>query len=49
MAIDGDLYSLRKKSILELLAIYISPGGFIEKLDIIIGSDTNYTETTLVR
>jgi hypothetical protein len=49
MATDGDLCSLRKKSIPELLGISISPGDFIEELDIVTGGDADHAETTLVR
>jgi hypothetical protein len=49
MATDGDLCSLRKKSIPELLGVCISPGGFIEELDIVTGGEADHAETTLVR
>ena len=48
MAIDGDLYSLRKTSILELLGVCIPPRGFIEELDSVIKGDAD-AKTTLVR
>jgi hypothetical protein len=48
MATDGDLYSLRKTSIPELLGVRISPGGFVEELDSVTGGDAD-AETTLVR
>jgi hypothetical protein len=49
MAIDGDLYSLRKTSIPELLGVRIPLGGFIEELDSVTGGDTNDAEIILVR
>lgn len=48
MATDGDLYSLRKTSIPELLGVYIPPAGFVEELDSVTGGDDD-AETTLVR
>ncbi|RBR24104.1 uncharacterized protein FIESC28_03103 [Fusarium coffeatum] len=45
MATDGDLHSLRKMSIPELLGVCSSPRGFVEELD----SVTEEAETTLVR
>lgn len=41
MATDGNLNSLRKTSILELLGVCIPPGGFIEELDSITGGNAN--------
>lgn len=49
MATDGDLYSLRKTSIPELLGVRIPPGGFVEELDSVTGGDAGDGETTLVR
>jgi len=49
MATDGDLYSLRKTSIPELLGVRIPPGGFVEELDSVTGGDADDAETTLVR
>ncbi|WKT53742.1 hypothetical protein QSH57_004326 [Fusarium oxysporum f. sp. vasinfectum] len=48
MATDGDLHSLRKTSIPELLGICISPRGFVEELDSVTGGNAE-AETTLVR
>ncbi|KAF5975308.1 hypothetical protein FCOIX_7731 [Fusarium coicis] len=47
MATDGDLHSLRKTSIPELLGICISPRGFVEELDSVTEGNAE-TETTLV-
>ncbi|KAH8648807.1 hypothetical protein BGZ61DRAFT_469732, partial [Ilyonectria robusta] len=47
MAIDGDLYSLQKTSIPELLGVCIPPAGFVEELDSVTGGDDD-AETTLV-
>jgi hypothetical protein len=49
MATDGDLHSLRKTSIPELLGVRIPPGGFVEELDSVTGGDADDAETTLVR
>lgn len=48
MATDGDLNSLRKTSILELLGISVSPGGFVEELDSVTGGDAD-AGTALIR
>ncbi|KAH7187398.1 hypothetical protein DER44DRAFT_736774 [Fusarium oxysporum] len=48
MATDGDLHSLRKTSIPELLGVCIPPRGFIEELGSVTGGDAN-VGTTLVR
>ncbi|RTE70811.1 hypothetical protein BHE90_014789 [Fusarium euwallaceae] len=48
MATDGDLNSLRKTSIPELLGICIPPGGFIEELGSVTGGDTD-AGTALIR
>ncbi|KAF4440039.1 hypothetical protein F53441_12410 [Fusarium austroafricanum] len=48
MAIEGDLHSLRKTSIPELLGVYISPRGFVEELGSVTGGDAD-AETILVR
>ncbi|PNP59960.1 hypothetical protein FNYG_14711 [Fusarium nygamai] len=48
MATDGDLHSLRKTSIPELLGICISPRGFIEELDSVTEGNAE-AKTTLVR
>ncbi|TVY73851.1 hypothetical protein Focb16_v005404 [Fusarium oxysporum f. sp. cubense] len=48
MATDGDLHSLRKTSIPELLGVCIPPRGFIEELGSVTGGDAN-AGTTLVR
>ncbi|KAI3573867.1 hypothetical protein IWW34DRAFT_129109 [Fusarium oxysporum f. sp. albedinis] len=48
MATDGDLHSLRKTSIPELLGVYIPPRGFVEELGSVTGGDAD-AETTLVR
>ncbi|EWY79686.1 hypothetical protein FOYG_17172 [Fusarium oxysporum NRRL 32931] len=47
MATDGDLHSLRKTSIPELLGICISPRGFVEELDSVTEGNAE-AETTLV-
>ncbi len=48
MATDGDLHSLRKTSIPELLGVCIPPRGFVEELGSVTGGDAD-AETTLVR
>jgi hypothetical protein len=48
MATGGDLHSLRKTSIPELLGICISPRGFVEELDSVTEGNAE-AETTLVR
>ena len=48
MATGGDLHSLRKTSIPELLGICISPGGFVEELDSVTEGNAE-AETTLLR
>ncbi|RTE68169.1 hypothetical protein BHE90_017454, partial [Fusarium euwallaceae] len=48
MATDGDLNSLRKTSIPELLGICIPPGGFVEELGSVTGGDAD-TGTALIR
>ena len=48
MATGGDLHSLRKTSIPELLGICISPGGFVEELDSVTEGNAK-AETTLLR
>jgi hypothetical protein len=48
MATDGDLHSLRKTSIPELLGVSIPPRGFVEELGSVTGGDAD-AETTLVR
>ncbi|KAF4459069.1 hypothetical protein FALBO_14179, partial [Fusarium albosuccineum] len=46
MATDGDLHSLRKTSIPELLGIRIPARGFVEELDSVTGDDAD-ADTTL--
>jgi hypothetical protein len=48
MAVDGDLHSLRKTPIPELLGVYIPPRGFVEELGSLTGGDAD-AKTTLVR
>ncbi|OBS15635.1 hypothetical protein FPOA_13578 [Fusarium poae] len=48
MATGGDLHSLRKTSIPELLGICISPRGSVEELDSVTEGNAE-AETTLVR
>ncbi|UPK96226.1 hypothetical protein LCI18_007161 [Fusarium solani-melongenae] len=48
MATDGDLNSLRKTSIPELLGICILPGGFVEELGSVTGGDAD-AGTALIR
>lgn len=48
MATDGDLHSLRKTSILELLGVCIPPRDFVEELGSVTGGDAD-AKTTLVR
>jgi hypothetical protein len=48
MATDGDLHSLRKTPIPQLLGVCISPRGFVEELGNVAGGDVD-GETTLVR
>ncbi|KAG4256532.1 hypothetical protein BFJ72_g14791 [Fusarium proliferatum] len=48
MATDGDIHSLRKISIPELLGVCISPRGFVEELDSVT-EDNAEAKTTLVR
>ncbi|KAL3584928.1 hypothetical protein FPOAC2_14709 [Fusarium poae] len=48
MATDGNLHSLRKTPIPQLLGISVSPRGFVEELGNAAGGDSD-AEITLVR